>query len=288
MTEPLANLDGQILPLSQVKIPATDRGFLFGDAIYEVLRVYQGKPWLEEEHFQRLHSSLKAIRISGVDVDRLRERMHLTLRQSGHQEALIYMQITRGSAPRSHAFPENSKPLEFLYVQPYRDYPASMREEGARALLQPDIRWGRCDIKSTNLLGNVLAMQAAKEAGCVEAILYLPDGTLTEASHSSLFGVDEKGRLWTTPNNPDILPGITRLLVLRLADKLKIPVHEHSLNRSQLSAIPELFITGTGAEVMPIVQVDQQKIGTGKPGPVTIRLRLAYQEAVQEFLAGQP
>jgi D-alanine transaminase len=285
MTEPLANLDGQILPLAEARISALDRGFLFGDAVYEVLRVYQGRPWLEQEHFQRFASSLQAIQLTGVDLDRLRQRMHQTLVASGCAEATIYLQITRGNAPRSHAFPVQVKPLEFLFVQPFTDPYREQRLSGGRAVLQPDIRWGRCDIKSTNLLGNVLAMQAARQAGCMEAILFLPDGGLTEATHSSLFGVSARGTLLTAPRNPGILPGITRDLVLRLAQKLGIPTQEQAMSRKDLSTLAELFLTGTTSEVMPLIEVAGQEIGTGQPGPITRRLQEAYRAAVQGFLS---
>src|SRR5437660_8191540 len=214
--EPLANINGEQMPLSEAKVSALDRGFLFGDAVYEVLRVYGGKPWLEDEHFRRFERSLASVRIGGVDVARLRRRMHDTLRAGGFREALVYLQVTRGAAPRAHSFPAAATPLEFLYVAEFRDPYAAAREQGGCVVTHPDIRWDRCDIKSTNLLANVLAMQAAKEAGCVEALLYLPDGTLTEGSHTSFFGVLD-GTVLTAPNSNAILPGITRSLVMRLA-----------------------------------------------------------------------
>ncbi len=284
MTAPLANLDGQQLPLSEVRISALDRGFLFGDAVYEVLRVYQGKPWLEQEHFDRLAYSLNSIRIVGVDLARLRQRMHETIVAGPFREATVYVQITRGAAPRAHAFPAGVKPLEFLFVQEFTDPYQEARVSGARVILQPDIRWGRCDIKSTNLLGNVLAMQAAREAGCLEALLYLPDGTLTEGTHTSLFGVAD-GVLLTAPNSPEILPGITRQLTLRLAAHAGVPVREQAIDRRHLEAIAELFVTGTTSEVMPITEVDGQRIGDGTPGPITHRLQQAYNDEVRTFLA---
>jgi len=277
---PLANLDGTILPLSEAKISAQDRGFLFGDAVYEVLRVYAGQPWLADGHFQRLARSLAAVRIGGIDLSRLRQRMLDTIAAGSFQEATVYLQITRGSAPRSHPFPVTATPLEFLFVQAFNDPYVEARETGVAVVLHPDIRWGRCDIKSTNLLGNVLAMQAAKEVGCVEALLYLPDGTLTEGSHSSLFGVRE-GQLITAPNSNAILPGVTRDLVLALAKRLGVDVCERNLRREELPSLQELFLSGTTAEVLPVSRVDGQPIGAGKPGQVTRRLQEAYKDAVQ-------
>jgi D-alanine transaminase len=283
----LANVNGELMPLTDVKVSVLDRGFLFGDAVYEVLRVYQGRPWLEEEHFRRLARSLDAIRIHGVDLAGLRTRMHQTISAGPFGEAIVYIQITRGAAPRSHAFPADAVPFELLYVQPFTDPYGEARRDGAKVIAAPDSRWDRCDIKSTNLLANVLAMQSAKEAGSLEAIYYLPDGTLTEGTHSSLFGVLD-GAILTAPNSNAILPGITRGLVLRLVAASNIPVREQVLRRTQLNQVSELFLTGTTTEVLPVVRVGEQRIGTGHPGPVTRRLQEAYTQAVREFLAVDP
>lgn len=281
--QPLANINGATMPLADAKVSALDRGFLFGDAVYEVLRVYGGKPWLEEEHFSRLEQSLAAIRIGGVDVARLRRRAHETIAAGAFREAIVYVQVTRGAAPRAHPFPAGATPLEFLYVAEFKDPYEEARRDGAGVISRPDVRWDRCDIKSTNLLGNVLAMQEAKEAGCLEALLYLPDGTLTEGTHTSFFGV-LNGALLTAPNSNAILPGITRGLVLRLAARAGVPVREQVLRKDDLGAVTELFLTGTTTEVMPIVRVDDRPVGDGKPGPVTRRLQEVYRQAVREFV----
>ncbi len=281
----LANLNGETMPLAEVKIPALDRGFLFGDAVYEVLRVYHGKPFLMREHFDRFARSLAAIRIAGVDLARLQKRMLDTIAAGPFTEALAYLQITRGVAPRKHGFPEGVAPLEFLYIQEFKDPYTEARKNGAAVITQPDVRWGRCDIKSTNLLANVLAAQAAKEAGGVEALLTRPDGTLTEGTHTSFFGVLD-GVVLTTPSGNAILPGITRGLVLRLAQRAGIAVREQSLKKSDLAHVSELFLTGTTSEVLPIVRVDGQAIGDGKPGRVTRRLQEEYRATVQELVAG--
>jgi D-alanine transaminase len=282
--EALANLNGELTPLADAKIPALDRGFLFGDAVYEVLRVYRGRPWRLEEHCRRLARSLEAICIGPVDLERLRRRLLETIAAGPFLEATAYIQITRGVAARTHGFPIRATPLEFLYVQEFHDPYSEARQRGAAVLTQPDRRWGRCDIKSTNLLGNVLAMQAAVEAGCIEALLYLPDGTLTEGTHTSFFGVLE-GTLLTAPNSNAILPGITRGLLLRLAERAGIPVREHVLMRADLARVSELFLSGTTTEVLPVIQVDGQSIREGQPGPVTRRLQEAYAEAVREFVS---
>ena len=295
--DPIANLNGKQMPLAEVMIPALDRGFLFGDAVYEVLRVYRGRPWLVEEHFERLARSLGAIRIpvtppapagreggvKGVDLNRLRQRMLHTIAAGPFAEATVYIQITRGVAPRTHVFPADTRPLEFLFVQEFFDHYAPVRQTGAGVITLPDIRWDHCDIKSTNLLANVLAAQTAKEAGCREALFYLPDGTLTEGTHTSFFGV-LNGALLTAPTSPAILPGITRGLILRLAKQAGIPVQEHVLKRDDLGRVSELFVTGTTSEILPIIRVDDRPIGDGKPGPITRRLQEAYAQAVTEFV----
>lgn len=280
---PLANLHGKILPLDEVTISPLDRGFLFGDAVYEVLRIYAGKPWLEQEHFDRFARSLDEIHIKGVDMGRMRRRMHETIQAGGFKEAMVYLQVTRGAAPRKHAFPKDVVPLELLWVQEYPDSYRPLCATGCSVITFPDLRWHRADIKSTNLLGNVLANQASSEAGCAEAILYLPDGTLTEASHSTFFVVKNK-QLHTTPLQANVLPSITRAYTLKLAAQAKIEVIERSLQRKELAEADELFLVGTTCEVLPIVNVDGKPVQNGQPGPVTRRLQAIYTENVQAFL----
>jgi D-alanine transaminase len=281
----LANLHGQMLPLEEVKVSALDRAFLFGDAVYEVLRIYQGKLWLEDEHFRRLKQSLTAIRIDGVDPARLRRRAHETIAAGQFREATLYIQITRGtSMPRRHAFPKQATPLELLWVEEYHDTYAEPCRVGVGVITHPDLRWHRCDIKSTNLLANVLANQVAAEAGANEALLYLPDGTMTEASHSSFFWV-QHGSVCTTPGSDNILPGITRGLILGLAGRAGLTVREAHLRREDLTKIDELFLTGTTSEVLPVIRIDDKPVGKGTPGPVTRKLQEVYTQAVREFLA---
>jgi D-alanine transaminase len=280
---PMCVLNGQRMPLSDAKVSVLDRGYLFGDGVYEALRVYAGKPWLEEDHFARLARSLESLRIRGVDVDRIRRQMHETIAAGPFREALVYLQVTRGVAPRHHAFPPGVKPTELLWVQELGDPYKEAREKGIIVSLVLDLRWKRCDIKSLNLLGNVLANQAAKEAGSAEAILCHTDGTITEASHSSFFGVID-GAIRTSPCSPDILPGVTRKLILDLAARTGIPVVQSPLHRHDLSRASELFLSGTSMEVCPVVRVDTLTIGNGKPGPVTRRLQEAFREKLREFL----
>jgi D-alanine transaminase len=195
----------------------------------------------------------------------------------------VYLQVTRGVAPRKHAFPKGVTPTELLWVQ---EYPGSYDElcrTGCSVITYPDLRWQRCDIKSVNLLGNVLANQAAAEQGGAEALLHLPDGTMTEASHSTFFAVKD-GALHTTPLKANVLPSITRIQALRLAKAENIEVIERYLHRTELDEVDELFLVGTTCEVLPIVKVDGKRAKSGQPGPVTRRLQAAYTESVRAFL----
>lgn len=276
---PLANWNGVEMPLSEVKVSVLDRSFLFGDAVYEVIRVYRGQPFLFEDHCQRLARNLEKMRIA-ADASRIAEQSLTTLAHSGLREATIYLQVTRGEAPRTHRFPSgNVTPNVLIYVKEFHETYAAQRKSGARVLLTPDLRWKRCDIKSVNLLANCLAAEAAHEAGCVEAVFVEPDGTLTEGSHTSLFGVRD-GAIVTAPLAENILPGITRKLVLRLAGDAGIPVVQQPIVRDRLHELDELFLTGTTTEIMPVIQADEIVIGTGHPGPVVQRLQAAYLDAV--------
>lgn len=284
MPAPLANLHGTLLPLEDVRISAQDRGFLFGDAVYEVMRVYGGKVWLEKDHLDRLRRSLAEIRIEGVDLSRLTRRVYQTIGSGPFSEAMVYIHVSRGTAPRKHAFPKQATPLELLWVQEYDDGPtAKQRQKGERVITHPDIRWGRCDIKSTNLLANVLANQAAAAAQACEALLYLADGTMSEASHSSFFTVKD-GVVQTSPLGCNILPGITRSFVVGLIQNAGIPLEEKTISRDELYRCDEVFLTGTTTEVLPIVRIDDKTVQSGEPGPVTRRLQQVYAEAVKEFL----
>ena len=282
---PWANWNGAAMPLTDITVSVLDRGFLFGDGIYEVLRIYGGRPFLLREHFQRLRRSLKEIRIE-ADVERIEQRMHDTLRESGVQSGLVYIQVTRGAASRTHRFPDPPvAPNELIYVDaieldPYEPF----RNGGAKLLTVDDVRWGRCDIKSVNLLANCLAAQAAFEAGCLEALLVDRDGTITEGSHTSIFGV-HKGRIMVTPMGPHILPGITRGLMVKLADRAGVEIVEGRLQRSALADLDEMFLTGTTAEVLPVTEVDGRAIADGRPGPVTQRLVAAYAAYLRDWLA---
>ncbi|HMP02689.1 MAG TPA: D-amino acid aminotransferase [Gemmatales bacterium] len=280
--ETIANLNGTILPLSEARVPVLDRGFLFGDAVYEGLHLGRGRIRFLEDHLARLRRSLAELAITGVDLDRLRERLEETVQASGCQEAFIYIQISRGVGPRrSHAFPDQCTPTELIFVEEFRDPFADARQHGGRAVTFADWRWRRCDIKTVNLLGNVLAAQFAREQGALEAILIRDDGTVTEGTRTSVFGV-VAGQVRTYPQSPAILPGVTRGFVLRLVRDLGLPLEERPLQRDELPRLEECFFTGTTAEVLPIVSIDGRPVGEGQVGPMTRRLQAEFRRRVDD------
>lgn len=280
--EILANLNGQIMPLQQAQVPVLDRGFLFGDAVYEGLHLANGRVRFLDAHFARLRRSLAELQITGVDLDRLRQRLQATIAASECREGFIYIQISRGAGPRrTHAFPEQCSPTELIFIDPSPDPYAEIRDQGGPAITFPDLRWKRCDIKTVNLLGNVLAAQAAKQAGAIEAILVRDDDTLSEGSRTSVFGVVD-GVLRTSPLSPNILPGVTRHFVAQMIRDLGLPLEERPLHRSELSQLQELFLTGTSAEILPVIAVDGTPIGNGAPGPITRQLQAEFRRRVAE------
>ncbi len=281
----LACLNGSIMPVEEARVPVWDRGFLFGDAIYEVWRLYDGRLWLDDAHTKRLERSLAEIGVGGVDFERLRTRMAETIQASEVREGTVYVHITRGVAPRLHAFPNPPvPPTELIIVRPYDDAPmAAKRVSGVKVISLPDLRWKRCDVKSTNLLANVMANDAAHRQGGEEAVLIDEHGHVTEATHSSLLWVRD-GVLEGTSEGPEILPGTTRGLVLRLARDEAIPFREAAITLPELKQCAEVCLVGTTLEVLPVVTIDDDPIGDGKPGPIAKRLQAAYQRELGRWL----
>ncbi len=273
-------LNGSWPDHAEATVSVDDRGFLFADGIYEVIRFYDGQLFLAEPHVQRMRRGLDAIRI---DPDITRDLLDIAERLIDEnslrgEDGIIYVQITRGAAPRRHAFPEpGSPPTVFASARRFPQPAAEWFANGVRAITTPDNRWGRCDIKSVALLPNVLANQAAHEADAFEAI-FVRDGVLIEGSHSNLMGVID-GTLVTYPECNYILGGITRRFLLDLARQLDIPVHEGPIWLDRFDRIEELFLSGTTTEVMPITRLDGRVVADGRPGPVAGRLQRAYREA---------
>ena len=281
----LACLNGVIMPADEAKVSVWDRGFVFGDSVYEVCRIYNGRCWLEQEHFQRLERSLSELEIKGVDLKTLRQRAISTIKLSEIREGTLYIQISRGVAPRAHAFPNPPvAPTEFIAVKPYNDSAAQLnRQQGVTIISYPDLRWGRCDIKSTNLLANCMALEHVRRKGGFEAALIDHDGLLTEATHSSLLWV-RNGQIEGTPLNENILPGCTRLIANLLTDRLSMKIHDTKIDLNTLRLADEVLLMGTTIEVMPVVKVDETTIGNGQPGPITRKLQQLYKIAIREWL----
>jgi D-alanine transaminase len=279
-------LNGTYTPSEHAQLSALDRGFVFGDGVYEVWRVVNGRLFEAERHRERLERGLRDLRIGppdGADADGLRTIAERLLRENdlldGH--ATFYVQVTRGVAPRTHQFPPaGTRPTIFAYTAGLKSLEQD-RRTGARAISQPDTRWLRCNIKTVQLLPNVLAKQAAVEAGAFEAI-FVRDGIAMEGTHSNLFAV-LNGELRTHPANHLILPGVTRDVVLELARELDIPYREQAVTEAELRWVEELFFTGTTTDVLPVVKVDDFTIGDGRPGPIAAALYealVARMEAV--------
>ncbi len=283
----LACLNGETMPADQARVSIWDRGFLFGDAVYEVFRVYRGRLWLEDEHLGRLKRSLAELDFPAHALERLMDRVRRLIVASEIGDGTVYIQITRGVAPRTHAFPDPPvPPTELIVVKPYDDEPtARLRETGVRAITHPDLRWRRRDIKTVNLLGNVLAMEQAKRAGAYEAILVDQDGFVTEATHTSLLWV-AGGRVHGTPEGWEILPGTTRNRTLRLVESLGIPFEAVHSPLADVLAADEVILVGTTSEVISITTIDDRVIGSGRPGPMSRRLWDGYRALVERFLAG--
>jgi len=263
----IACVNGRFGPLADAVVSVEDRGFQFGDGVYEVIRTYRGRPFAVDEHLTRLERSAQALQLSlGPSKAQWIAWIEEGLRLSSLPETKVYLQITRGQAPRDHPFPVSLLPTTVLTFRELHPLDVSVRQAGVQAILLEDIRWGRCDIKSVNLLANVLARQRAKEAGVFEAIL-LRDGGVTEGSVSNVMVV-RNGTIQTAPEGPRILSGVTRAKVLELAKKEGIPVAETVVPREDLLGASEVFLTGTTVEVLPVVRVDGQAIGPAVPGPI--------------------
>ncbi|HEX5385838.1 MAG TPA: aminotransferase class IV [Gemmatimonadales bacterium] len=264
-------LNGNYLRRDEARVSIDDRGFLFGDAVYEVIRVARGRFVEAERHLTRLANSLREVMLAPPDLDLLAVATELLGRNGlAGGDAVVYAQVSRGAAPRQHSFPAAGVPPTVLVaVSPFSPR-ADLAERGARAITHPDLRWSRCDIKSVNLLPNVLAGQRASEQGAFEAIL-VRDGQVTEATRSNMFAV-AGGVLFTHPTGPRILPGVTRAVVLELARAAGVPVREEAIAAEALADADEVFLTGTTADVLPVVEIDRRAVGKGEPGPVARRL----------------
>jgi D-alanine transaminase len=284
-TQPVVYLNGRYVPKGEAMIPVEDRGFIFGDGIYEVVRAIEGDLFGWDAHMARLADGLAGLRISsrGAEPASLRATCERLIADNGlaKGEATVYLQVSRGSCARVHHFP-NPEVSTTVYAaaSPFKPNLA-MREQGAKGITYPDQRWARCDLKTVNLLGAVLARQAASEAGAYEAILHR-DGMVTEGAATNVFLV-VGGVLRTYPLSNYILPGITRAVIMELAREARMPIDLRPVPFREVFDVDELFVCGTTTDVQPIVELDGRPIADGKPGEMTTKLR----EGLAERLYGR-
>jgi len=263
----IAMIQDKIVPLEDLEPIYLDRGIYFGDGVYEVVRSYDGRVFALEEHLQRFAKNLSAIEIVGVDIDQIRSRVLKAFNTAGISNAKIYFHITRGSAPRNHVCDADLEPNFLLTVTKLPD-DKKTKTKGIAVLTYPDCRWKRCDIKSLNLLPNVLARQNAAKKGCAEAILVDEAGLITEGAGSAFFAVLGQ-TLQTAPLTCNILPSITRKFALEAGKKIGLEIAEKSLTPQQAGGADELFIAVTTQDIVPVVEFDGKLIGDGKPGRYT-------------------
>ena len=273
-------LNGEFKPLDEAYVHVEDRGFNFADALYEVARVYNGVPFTLDRHLQRMQRGAEQIELDCMpSEEQFTEIVDELLRRNELKEAMAYIQVSRGRAPRDHPFPPSSEPTVFVMVKPHQ--PVSMQErlEGKSAITMQDLRYAFCDVKTTALLPNVLACQKAREQGAYESIL-IRQGRVTEGSNTNVYIVQD-GSLLTHPL-VNILPGITRSVVAELCVEGGIPFCEEVFTPKELMAADEVFITGSVSEIVPIVEVDGCSIGEGETGPLTRRLINLYAARVRK------
>ncbi|WP_373895545.1 D-amino-acid transaminase [Virgibacillus natechei] len=259
-----------------------DRGYQFGDGVYEVIGVYDGKPFAMDEHLVRLQRSANEIQLHfPYKMDDFKQNLEKLMAANKLQEGIIYLQVSRGAGPRWHEFPDSDvSPVTIAYTRA-EDRMTDLEEQGGSAVLTEDIRWLRCDIKTLNLLPNVLAKQKAVENNAVEAILHRGD-IVTEASASNVFIVKD-GQLYTHPANNYILNGITRKKILELCGVLDIKVHDEAFTVDEMLAADEVFVTATKSDIIPILQIDNHKIGAGRPGATTLRILEEFRSLILEL-----
>jgi D-alanine transaminase len=273
----VAFVNGRFLPLADAMVSIEDRGFQFGDGIYEVIRTYGGRPFELEAHLVRLDRSAHALNLrQPYSHQQWTQHIREGIRRAAFPESKVYVQITRGVAPRDHAYTSDLSPTVVMTVRELHPLSPSVSAAGVEAMTIEDIRWGRCDIKSVNLLANVFARQQAKQAQMFETIL-IKDGQVTEGAVSNVMVV-QNGTVVTAPEGPRILSGVTRTVVLQVARQEGIHVQERYCSQADLYDAAEVFLTGTTIEVLGVIRLDGKPIGDGKPGPVTQRLAKEFLE----------
>jgi D-alanine transaminase len=276
-------LNGKLVPLEQANVSVLDRGFIFGDGVYELVPVYSRVPFRLDEHLTRLERSLGEAKIRNP-YSRAQWRSHIyqLVDAQAFDDQGVYFQVTRGVAKRDHAFPKSLEPTVFMMANPLLSPPQAQVEKGGAAVSATDNRWLRCDIKSISLIGNCLLRQMSAEAGAVETILFR-DGKLTEASASNVFIV-KRGVIHSPPKSNLILPGITYDVVSELAHANNLPIEFREVSEAEVRAADEIWVTSSSKEVLAIVELDGKRVGDGRPGPLFRRMHQLYQEFKQKVM----
>jgi D-alanine transaminase len=282
----LIYLNGEFLPPEEARVSAFDRGFIFGDGVYEVIPVFGRRLFRLPHHLARLDRSLKEIGLANpLNATQWEAVFARLIRECDAADQSVYLQVTRGVAPRDHAFPANLRPTVFAYAQPLKVPTADVLAAGLTAITAADNRWLRCDIKAISLLPNALLRQQAIARGGAEAIL-LRDGLVTEGAASNVFVVWH-GTICTPPKSPFILPGITRDLVLELATANRLPAREEALPEAALYQAEEIWLTSSMREIVPVTRLNDRPVGNGKPGPLHARIYALYQGYKQAVCEGK-
>ncbi|MBN6889372.1 D-alanine transaminase [Cytobacillus horneckiae] len=273
-------LNGNIINRSEASIDIEDRGYQFGDGVYEVIRVYNGKMFTAQEHLERILLSAKKIGMEiTFTVEEMKTLLAELIQKNNVQLGTIYMQFSRGVSPRNHPFPVPAVPQSFVAYTKEIVRPLANLENGVKAILKDDIRWLLCDIKSLNLLGNIMAKQEAVAAGCYEAIQHRGD-IVTEGSSSNI-SIIKDGKMHTHPADNLILNGITRRKIIEVCEKGSIPYVEAAFTLADLENADEVFLSSTTSEITPIVEIDGKQVGNGMPGPVTKKIQVLFDKEIE-------
>jgi len=276
-------LNGDFMPIEEARIPVLDRGFIFGDGVYEVIPVYSKRPFRLAEHLRRLQYSLDKVRIDNphtpAEWTQLADEI---IKRNVGEDQSVYLQVTRGVAKRDHAFPKGVKPTVFMMSSPLVTPPPALVESGVACITAQDYRWLNCDIKSVSLLGNCMLRQLSADVGAAETILFR-DGRLTEASSSNVFVVRD-GKLLTPPKDHLVLPGITYDVVLEIAHAREFEVEVRAVTEAEVRGADEIWVTSSTKEVLAVTTLDGKPVGNGKPGTLFRRMHALYQQFKKDHM----
>lgn len=273
----LAYLNGKILPIHETYVPVEDRGYQFGDAVYEFITSYHGKLFCLEQHLDRLKNSMERMSFPKIERAFIEHAINDLFTKADIARAGIYIQISRGVAPRDHAWDKGLKTQLLMTIKKIKEYPLELREKGIEIITLEDERWSNCDIKTIQILPNAMAKQKARDNGAFDAIFVSKDGIVREGTSSNFFMV-RNGKIITHPLTKNILPGITRKVTLDIAGSMGIKIQEKFISKAELFSADEAFLTGTISEILGIIAIDKYSIGTGRPGEITKKLYTAFKK----------